>query len=79
MKLSHKAVEARWDDEQKKWRVKLEVVETGQVIEDVGDILMAGLGLLNQWKWPDIPGLHGFKGKLMHSATWDDKFDYKVS
>ena len=23
------------------------------------------------WKWPDIAGLHSFKGKLLHSAKWD--------
>ncbi len=79
MKLGHKAVEARWDDQQKKWRVKFQVAETGEIVEDVGDVLMTGIGALNEWKWPDIPGLHDFKGELMHSATWDDNFDYKVS
>jgi hypothetical protein len=78
MKLGHRAVEARWNEEQKKWHVKLEIVETGEIVEDVGDVLMAGIGALNEWKWPDIPGLHDFKGEKMHSATWDDKFDYKV-
>ncbi|RFU28543.1 hypothetical protein B7463_g7793, partial [Scytalidium lignicola] len=28
------------------------------------------------WKWPDIEGLHSFKGKLVHSANWDHDFDY---
>lgn len=78
MKLGHEAREARWDEENRKWRVKLQVVDTGEVIEDTADVLMAGIGALNDWKWPDIPGLQDFKGELMHSATWDDKFDYKV-
>jgi cation diffusion facilitator CzcD-associated flavoprotein CzcO len=28
------------------------------------------------WKWPDIPGLHDFKGCLVHSANWDHEYDY---
>lgn len=30
----------------------------------------------SQWKWPDIPGLHDFKGHLVHSAAWDHSYDY---
>lgn len=26
--------------------------------------------------WPDIPGLHDFKGHITHSAHWDHSFDY---
>ncbi|KAJ3949097.1 uncharacterized protein N0V96_000209 [Colletotrichum fioriniae] len=29
------------------------------------------------WKWPDIPGLHDFSGSLLHSADWDENFDWK--
>ena len=38
----------------------------------------AFLGILNTWKWPEIEGLHDFKGKLMHSAKWDESYDYSV-
>lgn len=33
---------------------------------------------MNNWKWPAVPGLHTFKGKLLHSANWDETYDYKV-
>jgi len=26
--------------------------------------------------WPQIPGLKDFKGKLVHSASWDHSYDY---
>jgi cation diffusion facilitator CzcD-associated flavoprotein CzcO len=29
------------------------------------------------WQWPDIPGLNSFKGKLLHSARWDNSYDYE--
>ena len=24
---------------------------------------------------PDIPGIHGFEGKIIHTTAWDDDFD----
>lgn len=30
----------------------------------------------SNWKWPEIRGLHDFKGKLLHSARWDIEWDY---
>lgn len=34
-------------------------------------------GFLNSWKWPDIPGLENFQGKLLHTARWDEAYDYR--
>ncbi|OBT69205.1 hypothetical protein VE03_02005 [Pseudogymnoascus sp. 23342-1-I1] len=28
------------------------------------------------WRWPTIPGLHDFKGELVHSASWPENFNY---
>jgi cation diffusion facilitator CzcD-associated flavoprotein CzcO len=47
------------------------------IVEDECDILVSAVGFLSKWKWPDIPGLHDFKGQLMHSASWDNSFDSK--
>jgi cation diffusion facilitator CzcD-associated flavoprotein CzcO len=79
MKFQHKAVEARWNEETSKWHVKFQRLDTDEVVEDVGDVFMTGMGALNEWKWPDIPGLHSFKGKLLHSANWDSEYDVTVS
>jgi cation diffusion facilitator CzcD-associated flavoprotein CzcO len=35
------------------------------------DVLINATGCLNNWKLPEIEGLDGFKGKVMHSACWD--------
>lgn len=32
--------------------------------------------MLSNWKWPNIEGLHNFKGKLIHSARWDEAYDF---
>ncbi|KAL2798855.1 flavin-binding monooxygenase [Aspergillus keveii] len=75
MKFRHQCTEARWDEETAKWHVTLLDLASGQVVRDVGDVLMTGVGALNRWEWPEIPGLHDFQGKLMHSADWDAAFD----
>jgi cation diffusion facilitator CzcD-associated flavoprotein CzcO len=31
--------------------------------------------LASEAKYPDIPGIDTFKGKLMHSAKWDSSYD----
>jgi hypothetical protein len=30
-----------------------------------------GVNVNSDWRWPEIKGLHSFKGSLMHSANWD--------
>lgn len=78
MKFNSKCIEARWNEDTSKWHVKIENVQTGEVTEDVGDVFCSGTGPLNAWKWPDVEGLHDFKGKLMHSADWDPEWDARV-
>jgi len=31
---------------------------------------------LSKWRWPDIEGLHSFKGHKCHSANWNHSYDY---
>jgi len=42
-----------------------------QEFEDSCHFLLTATGILNSWKWPDIPGREDFKGKMVHSARWD--------
>ena len=52
---------------------------TRSVFTDSCDLLFSATGALNEWKWPDIPGLDKFRGKLLHSANWDEDYDYQVA
>jgi cation diffusion facilitator CzcD-associated flavoprotein CzcO len=36
--------------------------------------LLSARGNLNDIAWPKIPGLETFKGEVMHSAAWNQKF-----
>ncbi|EXJ70399.1 uncharacterized protein A1O5_06467 [Cladophialophora psammophila CBS 110553] len=73
--LKSKILETIWDDEAGRWKIKFDA--NGVVREDTADILVNGSGFLNKWKWPAIPGLHDFKGKLVHSANWDKDYSWE--
>ncbi|KAF2094220.1 FAD/NAD(P)-binding domain-containing protein [Rhizodiscina lignyota] len=74
VKLNTTVESATWDEEAGLWRVTL-LGHDGKHFEDTCDILINGSGLLNSWKYPDIPGVDLFKGKMMHSAKWDHSYD----
>ncbi|KAJ5946109.1 hypothetical protein N7454_002948 [Penicillium verhagenii] len=76
MKLKQQVLGANWDESDCKWRLEVEDIESGSKYRDQCDVLIQATGCLNNWKWPTIPGLHDFKGKLMHSADWDTDYDY---
>ena len=77
MKLNTKLMEARWNEEEGVWTVVLEDQVSGGRWEDWCHVLVNGTGILNNWKWPDIKGLHDFRGVLMHSAKWDHSVDFE--
>ncbi|KAK6345752.1 hypothetical protein TWF718_007659 [Orbilia javanica] len=78
LKVNRKVLEAKFDETRSKWTLKIQKLDTPdqEVFEDEADVLFGCIGALNEWKWPEIKGLHDFKGKLLHSANWDDEYDY---
>lgn len=76
IKLKHRVVGATWDAESSQWKVKIENLEDGTIIDDSCDVLISATGVLNNWKWPAIEGIHSFQGKLLHSARWDASYDF---
>lgn len=73
--LNTKVVGASWDEIEGKWHVELEQKD-GSKFTDTCNILISGSGVLTKWKWPDISGLHEFKGALAHSANWPQGLDW---
>ncbi|GES63084.1 flavin-binding monooxygenase [Aspergillus terreus] len=76
VKFKHQVCEATWNEKDSKWKLKVEDIDGKKTLQDQCDVLISASGALNSWKWPRIPGLHDFKGKLMHSANWDESYDY---
>ena len=74
--------EARWDDATHKWKTSVKVggAKDSQFVEAYemqSDFLVSAVGQLNVPREPEIPGLHDFQGKMMHSARWDWSYDMK--
>lgn len=74
-KVAHQVVGAKWNEDEGKWHVEINDLANNQILHDSCDVLVNAGGILNAWRWPAIPGLHDYKGKIMHSAAWDQEFD----
>jgi hydroxyversicolorone monooxygenase len=78
MTFNTEVVGCWWDDSKGQWKVKLRKSVPGQVpteFEDHCDLLLHGTGILNNFKWPDIPGLKDkFKGRVIHTARWPEDY-----
>lgn len=57
---------ARWDEDAQLWRVAL---ADGATLS--ARILITATGYLSQPRLPDIPGVAGFAGTMVHTAAWD--------
>ena len=79
IRLKHRVIGAVWDEHAKSWQVEIEDVENQLILEDKCDFLINAGGILNNWKWPNIQGLHDFQGRLVHSANWPSDWDYSES
>lgn len=74
IKLKHQVEHVEWHEGKGVWKLKIKDLNTGTVVEDEAEIFVNAAGVLNNWKWPEIPGLHDFQGKLMHSAAYDEGY-----
>jgi cation diffusion facilitator CzcD-associated flavoprotein CzcO len=74
IKLSHEVTECRWDDATAKWHVTVKNLQTGEALKDTSDVLITARGTLNTPSWPKIDGLDTFKGEVMHSAKWNERY-----
>ncbi|KAK5192630.1 hypothetical protein LTR92_007805 [Exophiala xenobiotica] len=70
----HKVTSATWSEPSGKWILTVDA--DGKELTDSCDVLINAGGVLNNWQWPKIPGLHSFRGKLLHSAAWDPSYDW---
>ncbi|KAL3460223.1 FAD/NAD(P)-binding domain-containing protein [Aspergillus heterothallicus] len=76
IKTSHQVTRAKWNDAAGTWDLEVHDLEKNIKFHDHCHFLLDGSGILNHWKWPEIPGLHSFQGRLIHSADWPSNFDY---
>lgn len=66
----------QWDESSGQWIVRIRRPSandpsTLEEFEQRADVVLNGTGGLSRWQWPNIEGLHDFKGPLVHSAGWN--------
>ncbi|WP_238422544.1 NAD(P)/FAD-dependent oxidoreductase [Gordonia sp. 'Campus'] len=62
---------AVWDDQDRLWRVR-----TADGAERTARYLVTATGFLSQPHIPDFPGIKDFAGTILHTADWQDGFDF---
>ncbi|KAF5714437.1 monooxygenase [Fusarium globosum] len=75
--FNHKIIRAEW---LQTGRWKITVMRNNNpddTFEDHADFFLHGGGVLNNWRWPNIKGLHSFQGPTLHTARWDHKVELK--
>ncbi|EXJ65479.1 hypothetical protein A1O7_01820 [Cladophialophora yegresii CBS 114405] len=81
IQLRTEVTSAVWDEQTSKWVIKAQQYDdqgaVAREFEEHFDYFANGSGFLNAWKWPDIQGLHDFKGSLYHTAHFDETADLK--
>lgn len=75
LKVQHQIIGATWNRTKNGYDVKVKELTSGRILDDFCNILVNGGGILNNWRWPAIPGLKNFKGTLLHTANYDEKVD----
>lgn len=75
IKLQHRVTSACWEETRGTWLLKVLDLQTGVEFDDEANFVINASGILNNWKWPDVEGLHGFKGDLIHTASWPEEYD----
>ncbi|KAH6630703.1 hypothetical protein B0J18DRAFT_364269 [Chaetomium sp. MPI-SDFR-AT-0129] len=77
IKTRHQVECCEWDESEKKWRVKVTNLATGETLEAVSNVLIMARGQFSDMSWPSIPGLDKFQGAVMHSGDWDTNYDFR--
>ena len=75
-KFEYEVKQANWEAEGGNWRFRIQGLKSGEMIEDEAEFFFNCMGQSNNWKWPDIPDREEFEGKMMHSAMWDETYDF---
>ncbi|KAF4987339.1 hypothetical protein FDECE_15473 [Fusarium decemcellulare] len=77
IKVSHAVQQCVWDVSERKWHVRIKNLKTGEVFEDVANVVISAKGGLSQIMWPKVKGLEDYRGKLIHSGAWDESVDLR--
>ncbi|OTB03435.1 hypothetical protein M426DRAFT_23798 [Hypoxylon sp. CI-4A] len=75
IKFGHQVTGLEWDDAAGEWTIQLHTKEGDK--QEAFDFVVLSVGLFNEWKLPDYPGIHEYQGHLRHTSNWDPTYDPK--
>jgi 4-hydroxyacetophenone monooxygenase len=66
---------AAYDEPARQWHIR---VRDGEGTEEtlVSDVVISAVGVLNQPRWPQLPGMDTFAGPQFHSSDWPEEDDF---
>lgn len=65
---------ARWLEDENRWEVTVSDGEGGETVHHA-DLLFSAVGILNMPMIPQIKGMEGFTGRVVHTCQWPDDLD----
>ncbi|KAF7588834.1 hypothetical protein BBP40_005188 [Aspergillus hancockii] len=74
-RFRHEVVRAVWSPSLNGYELGVREIDSMNEFSDHCDILINAGGVVNAWKWPEIPGLKEFKGQVAHTANWDESIN----
>jgi cation diffusion facilitator CzcD-associated flavoprotein CzcO len=72
LRLETEVRSARWDEERAVWEL---LTDAGDRVE--AQVVVSAMGMFNELRWPDIPGMREFRGTLFHAARWNHGHDLR--
>ncbi|KPI36748.1 putative sterigmatocystin biosynthesis monooxygenase stcW [Cyphellophora attinorum] len=78
IRLRHEITSATWLENEGQWLLNIKhTLSDGSVVrkQDRVEFLIANIGVLNTWRWPNIPDRELFTGAITHSAAYDTSID----
>jgi cation diffusion facilitator CzcD-associated flavoprotein CzcO len=68
---------ATWQEDSKRWLVRLRDVKTGEKFEQECSVLLSCVGGLVNPQPCALNGVEDFKGRILHTAKWDEGVEWK--
>lgn len=72
-----KVISAKWDEQAQQYDIALVNIETGERTSAKAEIVISAIGILENPRYADIPGVGDFNGELFHSARWDKSVELR--
>ncbi|BBY39761.1 monooxygenase [Mycobacterium mantenii] len=66
---------AQWNEDSCQWELQLQQANSDTVTTLRADVVVSAVGLFGPPRLPDIDGLDGYRGHLMHTSAWEPGVD----